>query len=313
MAIPIATLNPSSECWDLNLFQRSGDANEFVLYRSSEYPITEEDLEKLRDRGTTKLYIAADDQQSYQDYVRENLGEMLQNEQVPPIERLSVLNQVTQDNLRETFDEGEMNDTVETSREMGRLTADFLSRTDLVAQDVFTMLNHDFHTFTHSANVCSYSVLLAQGLGVSDRDKLEEIATGALLHDVGKIGIPWSVLTKPDRLTPSEREMIQNHPTVGFRRLCRRKELSWGQLMMVYQHHERIDGEGYPVRIGGDEIHPLGRLCAIVDVFDALTSDRPYHRRRHINEVLEYLDREAGRGLDSGMVKCWMSIMSKKS
>ncbi len=310
VAIPIATLVPS-QCWNLDLYQRCGEGEEFLLYRGRDIPITHEDLQKLRERDVTKLYILAEDQLSYQNYVRENLGGVLDNELIPPLERLVVLNQVTQDSLRKTFDQGEMGKTVEASQEMGRYTAEFLSRTDMVAQDVFSMLKHDFHTFTHSANVCNYSVLLAKSLGMSDLAKLEEIATGALLHDVGKIGIPWEILTKTDHLSEEERALIQSHPTAGFRKLCRRKELSWGQLMMVYQHHERLDGQGYPVRISGDEIHPWGRLCAIVDVFDALTSDRPYHRGRHITDVLEYLERESGRGFDSGMVKCWNSIMSK--
>ena len=309
MSIPIATLNPA-QCQHLDLYQPSDD-DTYLLYRGRDFPVKEEDLQRLRDRGVTRLFIHGDDQQIYQSYLRENLAQFLENEALPTGQRFQILNQVTQDNLRETFQRGDVTQAVDVSRDMGRHTVTLLSRTDLVARDVFSMLKHDFHTFTHSSNVCSYAVMLAQKLGITDPIILEEIATGALLHDVGKIGIPYEVLTKPGNLTEDERRLIQSHPTVGFAKLCRRSELTWGQLMMVYQHHERLDGKGYPVHVGGDDIHPWGRLCAIVDLFDALTSDRPYHRGQHITEVLAYLEREAGHGLDSGMVKCWTSIMAR--
>ncbi len=310
VSIPIATLDPSS-CYQLDLYEEHGTEGDYRLFRGRDFPLTEEDLKKLRARGVKRLYIRTGERQAYQHYLRENLATFIENESLPAAQRFQILNQVTQDCLQESFERGDVTETVEASRDMGRHTVNLMSRADLVAHDVFSMIKHDFHTFTHSANVCSYSVLLAKGIGIVAPEQLEEIATGALLHDVGKIGIPYELLTKPDALSDEERELIQSHPTVGFARLCRREKLTWGQLMMVYQHHERMDGKGYPVGVGGDEIHPWGQLCAIVDVFDALTSDRPYHRGQHITEVLAYLERESGRGLNSGMVKCWTSIMSR--
>jgi len=312
VSIPIATLDPG-QCHHLDLFQKVDQAETYRLFRGRDYAITAEDLARLRSRGVTKLYIHQDDQKGYQTYLRENLDQFLENESLPAPERFELLNQVTQDSLQETLDAGDVSGTVDASRKMGRHTVNLMNQADLLVYDVFSMLKHDFHTFTHSANVCSYSVLLAKDLGIRDPEVLEEIATGALLHDVGKIGIPWEVLTKPDGLSEDERALIQSHPATGFARLCRREEVTWGQLMMVYQHHERIDGKGYPVRLGGSDIHEWGRLCAVVDVFDALTSDRPYHKGRHITEVLEYIQREAGRGLDAEMVKCWISLISQRS
>jgi len=310
VSIPIATLDPTY-CHELDLYQQFGEQEDHRLFRGRDFPLSDDDLEKLRARGVTRLFIRAGEQRAYQSYLRENLSNFVEDESLPATQRFQILNQVTQDCLQETFERGDVSETVEASRDMGRHTVNLMNRTDLVAQDVFSMIKHDFHTFTHSANVCSYSVLLAKGLGIVAPAQLEEIATGALLHDVGKTGIPYELLTKPGGLSDDERELIRSHPTVGFARLCRREKLTWGQLMMVYQHHERMDGKGYPVGVKGDEIHPWGQLCAIVDVFDALTSDRPYHRGQHITEVLSYLERESGRGLDSEMVKCWTSIMSR--
>ena len=104
---------------------------------------------------------------------------------------------------------------------------------------------------------------------------------------------------------------MQEHPAVGFKELCRREDLTWGQLMMVYSHHERCDGRGYPVGLVRSEIHEYARLCAIADVYEAICRDRPYRRASRRRDALEYLDRQAGRGFDEEMMRCWMSVVAK--
>jgi HD-GYP domain-containing protein (c-di-GMP phosphodiesterase class II) len=87
--------------------------------------------------------------------------------------------------------------------------------------------------------------------------------------------------------------------------------MSFEQLMMVYQHHERFDGKGYPVGVQGEEIHPWARMLAVVDVFDAMTGTRPYRRPATAQEAMEYIGRSAGTHFDPEMVKCWKSTMAK--
>lgn len=308
--ISVATLVPSA-FENIDLYQRSADKINYRLFRGKDLPLTEKDLRHLSERGIRLLYITTGDQETYQDYLCENLTELLDNEDVPPTERFEMLNQVTQDSLREAFAGEDTDQAVSASLDLGKHTVDFLDRADVLAHDVFSVLKHDFHTFIHSANVCSYCVLLAKELGISTRDELDAISTGALLHDIGKVGIPWSILTKPGLLTDEERTQIQDHPQNGFTQLSRREDLSWEQLMIVYQHHERLDGRGYPVGADGENIHPWARLCAVVDIFDAMTSDRPYYKARPVSEVLSYLSKQAGSGLEVEMVKCWKSMMSK--
>ncbi len=135
---------------------------------------------------------------------------------------------------------------------------------DGASWDLFTILRHDWRTYTHSFNVASYCLLLAKALGIHDEQELEEIALGGLLHDVGKLRMPATLLTKKGPLTKSERQVVERHPADGFKQLSDRGDLSWTQLMMVYQHHEKIDGTGYPVRITGEDIHIWARLWAAV-------------------------------------------------
>ena len=167
------------------------------------------------------------------------------------------------------------------------------------------MLHFDYGTFTHSANVAYYTLILAHALGQTDRDALRAIGIGALLHDIGKVGIPERILLKPGALSPEERNLIRSHPTLGLLSLRDQHPLEFGQLMMVYQHHERLDGSGYPVRLGGTEIHEWARICAVADVFEALTSDRPYKRALSSAAALDVIEQGERKGLDPEYFRCW--------
>jgi HD-GYP domain-containing protein (c-di-GMP phosphodiesterase class II) len=173
------------------------------------------------------------------------------------------------------------------------------------------VLYHDYHTFTHSANVAMYCAMLARALGISDRDELNAIAVGALLHDAGKLQIPASILTKPAELTEAEVAIVREHPRLGFRMLCQRPDLSFGQLMMIYQHHEKIDGSGYPVHAVGSELHDWGKMCAVTDVFEALTSNRPYRLGLSFAKAAEIMQHHPGTAFDGEMLSCWIGLISR--
>ena len=172
-------------------------------------------------------------------------------------------------------------------------------------------MSHDYSVFTHAVNVATNCLLLARQLGINDRQELLQIGQGALLHDIGVQGVPRHIMEKPGKLTDRERRIMQEHPILGFKELRRREDLTWGQLMMVYSHHERCDGRGYPVGLVQSEIHEYARLCAIADVYEAICRDRPYRRASRRRDALEYLDRQAGRGFDEEMMRCWMSVVAK--
>jgi HD-GYP domain-containing protein (c-di-GMP phosphodiesterase class II) len=177
---------------------------------------------------------------------------------------------------------------------------------------LFEILRHDFYTFTHITNVASFATLLAEELGFNEPGERERITIGALLHDVGKKFVPASVLCKPGKLNDAEWRLIKAHPTRGYEELCDREDMDFGQLMMVYSHHERIDGKGYPVGLVGEEIHDWAKLLAVVDVFEALTGNRPYRSAMKANEALEYLDRNSGTQFDGEMARCWISLMRQR-
>ncbi len=148
--------------------------------------------------------------------------------------------------------------------------------------------NHDEYTFQHSVSVCALMIAFARGLNIS-REIIKEIAVGALLHDVGKAKIPDAILNKPAKLTDAEFAKMKSHVTQSIILLQHTPGISKIMLDVAGQHHERFDGTGYPNKLKGEEISLYGQMGAIVDVYDAITSERVYHKGMPPTEALKKL------------------------
>ncbi|WP_231993692.1 HD-GYP domain-containing protein [Pseudobythopirellula maris] len=310
IAVPIATLRPDSQL-DCALYLEGECEGQEKLYRGAHLPLEYEQLQNLAKQGRTKVLVRSEEYGQYQAYLRDNLSEVLDDESIPLARRFAALDTVLRGVLSESFAAGDNDATVDACRRLSVQVADLVSRDDAMETDLLAVMQHDYYTFTHSANVSYYCTMLAARLGVEDPDELQQITAGALMHDLGKLEIPDSILTKPGRLSDEEFAIIRRHPTTGFRQLCRRDDLSHGQLMMVYQHHERMDGGGYPTRMVGDEIHPWARICAVADVYEALTSNRPYRKALSREVTLEIMLRDSGTAFDQDCLKAWVECLTQ--
>jgi HD-GYP domain-containing protein (c-di-GMP phosphodiesterase class II) len=171
----------------------------------------------------------------------------------------------------------------------------------------------DPYTQGHSQRVSDFSVAIAEELGLT-REEIYHIKIGGILHDVGKIGVPDAILKKPDRLTDEEMAEMRQHPQKGYD-IMRREELRWllrEELPALLEHHERLDGRGYPSGLAGPAaISLIGRIVAVADVFDALTSDRPYRNGMPAEDALAILRRGAGEEFDSNCVEAFCQARAK--
>lgn len=168
----------------------------------------------------------------------------------------------------------------------------------------------DSYTFAHSVNVCVLSCLLGLHFGFS-RDDLRELAIGALLHDIGKVKIAPELLGKAGRLAIHEMEEMKRHPRLGFEMLRECEGLSLRIAHVAYQHHERLDGRGYPRGLKGDAIHPFARIAMVVDTFDAMTSERVYRRAVPQHLSLSLIGRMAGRQFPLDVVRALQQRVAK--
>jgi HD-GYP domain-containing protein (c-di-GMP phosphodiesterase class II) len=305
LPIALRTLCPST-LLPFDLYLRRNETDRFILYRERSYPLVQEDLDRLRERGTHTIYILSGDSGVYRDHLREKI---LNNQEVPPVQRYEVLREAARTLLSEPFTSGKAGAAVTTTSDLGQQMVKTVCDSRVILNDLLGVMTHDYSIFTHAVNVSTYCLLIAYHLGIRDARELMKIAQGALLHDLGKQHVPRAILEKQGGLTEAEKRIVMAHPSWGLRDLCHREDLNWGQLMMVYQHHERCDGRGYPVGVTRTYIHEHARICAIADVCDALMSARPYRKASLHCDVLEYLDRQVGRGFDEEMTSCWIAAI----
>jgi PAS domain S-box-containing protein len=168
----------------------------------------------------------------------------------------------------------------------------------------------DRETEGHTQRVTEMAVRLARELGCTAEEVLH-IRRGALLHDMGKMGIPDEILQKPGPLTDDEWGIMRKHPLYAYQMLSPIHYLNQS-LIIPYYHHERWDGSGYPQGLKGEEIPLFARLFAVVDVWDALSSDRPYRKAIPPQEVANYLRDEAGRLFDASIVEKFLALLAAK-
>jgi putative two-component system response regulator len=163
------------------------------------------------------------------------------------------------------------------------------------------------YTKGHSDRVSRYAVALAARLGMSNLE-VDLLRRGAILHDIGKIAIPDAILNKPGALTPEEMDVIRSHPVQGVK-MIEPLESVHDTIPLIRWHHERMDGRGYPDKLTGDRIPLLVRVLSVADVYDAVSSDRPYRMGRPLGESLAILREDAARGgLDPALVDQFCTI-----
>lgn len=163
-----------------------------------------------------------------------------------------------------------------------------------------------YETFQHSKRVAAYSRLFGERYGLPE-EQLKRLELGALLHDIGKIGIPRNVLQKPGPLTQDEWRVMRNHPSIGQRMMQPFRQLK-AEAEVVYGHHERWDGLGYPQGLIAEEIPLSARLFSIVDALDAITSDRPYRPAQEMSAAKALIAKESGRQFDPALVEVFLQI-----
>jgi putative nucleotidyltransferase with HDIG domain len=184
----------------------------------------------------------------------------------------------------------------------GNLIAECLNESS-IGSWLEAVKQHDSYTYRHSMIVSGVAVAFAMQLGMRNAD-VQRIATGALMHDIGKVHIPLKILDKPGKLSPSERAEINKHPGYGFEILRKDSQFDDEVLDIALHHHELLDGRGYPEGLAGDQISDLVRIITVVDIFSALIDKRPYKETIPADEAYQILLDMDGK-LDMDILKAF--------
>ena len=167
----------------------------------------------------------------------------------------------------------------------------------------------DPYTAGHQRRVAELARAIAREMGLPE-ERVQGIYVGALVHDLGKIAVPAEILSKPGRLSEAEFNLIRQHPRVGYE-ILKPVPFPWPVAQMVLQHHERLDGSGYPQGLKGDDISLEARILAVADVVEAMSSHRPYRPALGRRRAMEELLRERGRLYDPEVVRACLTVLRK--
>ncbi len=249
---------------------------EVVLYRAKSLPFTEQSRAKLIENSIATIYISYESREAYQQYIEEHLPEILADPKLEEIKKAAILYDTSKALVKELMANPTYSENVRRGQDLVENTINYILKGRDAFLNLMRITSFDYYTYTHSVNVCTFSISLARQIGITDRDALVTLGTGALLHDVGKSKVPERILNKRTSLNRSEFEIMKKHPSWGSDILRETDIISEESYYPVLQHHERVDGSGYPLGVDERDMHPFSKIVAVVDVFDALTTERVY-------------------------------------
>jgi len=264
---------------DFNLFKReqvNGGENYSLAFGERFPAITDETLLELKENGIKTFFISMSESDDFSDYFNRNLERIVSNPNINDREKARVLFYSAKLYVRRWFEHPKIGAVLESSRNVIEHIVRYVLKDNKAFYNFFDIDGDSTYLFSHSLNVAIYGLAIMNAMGKVRPEMTEAYTYGALMHDVGMREIPEEIIKKPAILTPAEFRLIRKHPSVGARLASEAGGLPSPGDIVVKQHHERLNGKGYPWGLRADDIHPLARICAVVDVFDALTSPRSY-------------------------------------
>jgi putative nucleotidyltransferase with HDIG domain len=259
---------------DFDLYVRTNE--EYVLYRASDLPFTDETRCSLLDNNVRTLHVHVDKQRNYQRYIESNIRAIIDDVSIEEDTKAGIVYENASCLVRDILDNPSLKSSIERGQDVVESTVAYVLKGQRAFHSLLRVMSYDYYTYSHCVNVCTFSLALAQASGITDAEELFLLGTGALLHDVGKTKIPEAVLNKPGPLTPTEMDLMKKHPQFGFEIVKSTDVIPDMSYYPIIQHHEREDSNGYPNKAGAGEIHIYSKMVAIADVFDAMTTRRTY-------------------------------------
>lgn len=262
--------------FDLYLKVLSEDTERFILYRKG----NKKSKEKLNSENiqseTTLLFIKKEDHKKYLYYLQQNLQNILIEHKTHPQELSKIIYNIMENVVNNLFKHHISKEILEDSKNIVNSSIDEILERDISPYLVNLGIHHHIK-YIQMVNCFILSVFFAKYLNY-DKSDLQAIGIGSLVHDIGETQLNPALTNLQRKFTPEERKMMEEHPYLGFKLLQSMSCLEPKSLFMVWEHHERWDGSGYPKRLRGEEITAFGRMLGIVDVYAAMTTNRPYRK-----------------------------------
>jgi len=277
-----------------DLFTKEG-----IFIWPAKKPITQSLINDLKSKDISELYYTKVTSKDLSQTMPPMFSEEVKEEAKVAID--GILNQVKKD---EKVNVEDVRNVIE------KLFKELITKLGKAIINLSIVKNYDEYTYTHLINVTVLSMFFSKFLGASDF-VIKEIGMGAILHDVGKVKIPTSILYKPGELTEEELKIIKKHPIIGYFAIKDEPTVSTYAKKIVLFHHERFDGNGYPLGLKFDRIGRYPQIVSLADIFDALTSERPYKQGMSVPQTLNFIMKESGVYFEPILAQKFIMEMSK--
>jgi putative nucleotidyltransferase with HDIG domain len=264
----------------------------------------------LDERGISTLYVEAEHEDAYQQYIEENIKEIVSSGEVSRKKASKIIYATSRCVMKDVFDSPRSGENIErVERTVEASVTNILKDPDAL-WDMTSLVGHDYYTYSHCVNVSLFLVAgCKEMLGITDTRVLQEVGLGGMLHDIGKSVIPDSILNKPGKLTDEEFDVIRGHPTQGAELVRENRDLPERAESIILQHHERCDGSGYPAGLTAEKLDEISRLASIVDVYDAITTKRSYAPAMAPVKALKVMLQEMSGHFDEAILRSFVAFL----
>lgn len=306
--VPVDSLDFKTLQMDLYLrFEGAAPA----LYRAAGVEFTRDDLARLIERGVKFLFIPAAQHAAYRKCLTERLDRTFEDPALAVAERGRIIRESCSKIIEDVLLFAGQGEPVEAVTDVSKTFVTWSTKDPSGFSYLLDMSAHDFGTATHMVNVGVGCGLLAKQIDPDNTALFQAVVQGGMLHDIGKRGIPLPILNKEGKLDADEWKIVSAHPMKGFEELRKNPAVPENVLSMVRDHHEHLSGAGYPQALKDPQISLPARICAIVDVFDAITAARPYRGPTHPTETLKIMSKGRGSQFDPKLYDAFTSVVAK--
>lgn len=278
--------------------------NKYIHYLHAGGSLTDEKIEKLR--KSDQFFVPASQRQEFKNFIYSSMNE----DGLEVAAKAMILRDTSLALVEEIYSKHDVGEALEESKDV---IQHFVSLIDQSADNVGHLVqlsSHDFYTFNHSLDVSVYSMGIGSLLNYSKEDMVE-LGQGALLHDIGKKWVDAEIICKNGALDDAEWAQMQKHPTYGLK-ILNEYDVSEAIKACCFEHHESFLGNGYPQGLDGPSIHPMARIVAIADTFDALTTQRSYNTPMSPNDAVEFMTTKIKGKYDPEILKAMSEVLSTK-
>lgn len=277
----------------------------FVHYLRAGDKLKAAKIASFEKKAPESFYIVAANRAAYQKFVRDGLL----SEQLDTKQKALILRESTMVLVEELFERPDIETALSDARQVVEDFIDFMDSDASAMANLIGLSSHDFYTYNHSLDVSIYSLGLGHAVGFKGKD-LHELGLGGLFHDIGKRHIPLEIICKTSALTEEEWALMQKHPQYGLVILDEHKS-SGNIKACAFEHHESMAGNGYPQQLQAVEIHPMAKVVAVADTYDALTTKRSYNDPMRPTEAIEFMAGKLKAKYDPEVMKALMAIFHK--